>query len=256
MTPDAPPSFRWKPRGHLDDPDRKRALNRALFSLIAPEYDRVTRRLSFGRDAAWKDRLVAGLPGWSAPCCLDLACGTGDLAERIARRYPRGRVVGLDLTPGMVAIARARVRLPNVAFDVADMVSTGWPDASADLVTGGYALRNAPDLAAVIREVRRVLRPGGLAVFLDFSKPAFLPARWGQWLLLKAWGGFWGLRLHGKPAVYGYLADSLARFPDRTALPAWFLRAGFADRGATDVMGGMIRISRFERKEAVPGAEP
>ena len=256
MSRDKAASLRMKPREHLDHPERKRALNRAIFTLIAPEYDRVSRRLSFGRDAAWKDRLVAGLPAWTAPRCLDLACGTGGLTERIARRYPRGQVVGLDLTPDMIALARARVRLPNVAFAVGDMVETGRPAASADLVTGGYALRNAPELDAAIREIHRILRPGGMAVFLDFSKPADCLVSRAQWALLKTWGSFWGLVLHGNPSVYGYIADSLARFPDRVALQARFARAGFVDRGATDAMGGMIRISRFEKQHPTPGARP
>lgn len=256
MTTSPPRAFRLKPSEHLDDPDRKRDLNRALFSLIAPDYDRVTRRLSFGRDSAWKNRLVSGLPDWPAPVCLDLACGTGDLTERIARRYPRGRVVGLDLTPDMVAAARARVRLPNAAFEVGDMVRTGWPDGSADCISGGYALRNAPDLEAAIREVFRVLRPGGLAVFLDFSKPASRAAQWMQRRLLKAWGGFWGLAMHANPDVYGYIADSLDRFPDRETLRDQFVRAGFDDRGATDALGGMIRVSRFGRPGPPGGLDP
>lgn len=220
------PAFTLRPREHLGDPQRKRILNEQLFSVVAPRYDTITRGLSFGRDPAWKDRLIAALPPLEAPDCLDLACGTGDLAFRLARRYPCGRVLGLDLTPAMIERARARATSPRVRFEVRDLGRTGLPDAAFDIITGGYALRNAGDLDEAIAEVSRLLRPGGTAAFLDFSKPR---ARWAQGLefaLLKIWGGAWGLALHRNPDVYGYIADSLARHPDRAELSRRFAVAG------------------------------
>lgn len=236
------PAFTLRPREHLGDPQRKRILNEQLFSAVAPRYDTITRGLSFGRDPAWKDRLIAGLPPLDAPDCLDLACGTGDLAFRLARRYPRGRVLGLDLTPAMIERARARATSPRVRFEVGDLGRTGLPDAAFDIITGGYALRNAGDLDEAIAEVSRLLRPGGTAAFLDFSKP---PARWAQRLelaLLKIWGGAWGLALHGNPRVYGYIADSLARHPDRAELSRRFASAGFERVAERLFFFGIIQV--------------
>ena len=218
--------FRLKPRDYLGEPSRKRQLNERLFTTVAPRYDRITRLLSFNRDRSWKRCLVNALPDLPQPVCLDLACGTGDLTLLLADRYPGGDILGLDLTPSMLALARARVNRPQVRFQCGDMARTGLEPASVDLVTGGYALRHAGDLAEALTEVHRVLRPGGRADFLDFSKS---PGRSGQAVshfLLKVWGGFWGLLLHRNPDVYGYIADSLKTFPDRRQLAMRLDEAG------------------------------
>jgi ubiquinone/menaquinone biosynthesis methyltransferase len=227
-------------RDDLTDPDRKRQLNEQLFSAIAPEYDRVSRGLSFRRDAHWKNRLVAALPALTAPRCLDLACGTGDLTRRLAARYPDGRVLGLDLTEAMLEHAR-RLGVPTqVEYRAADMAHTGLPDASCDIVTGGYALRNAGDVDEALREVFRVLRPNGVAAFLDFAKPANPVARHVVLGLLRTWGGLWGLALHREPRFYTYIAESLAKFPDREQLRRRFRACGFAELREDLHFGGMV----------------
>jgi len=102
------PSTPLKSRERLADPIRKRELNEQLFSVVAPRYDAVTRVLSFDRDRVWKARMVAALPPVTAPVCLDLACGTGDISFLLAAKYPDGQVLGLDLTEAMLERARAR----------------------------------------------------------------------------------------------------------------------------------------------------
>jgi demethylmenaquinone methyltransferase/2-methoxy-6-polyprenyl-1,4-benzoquinol methylase len=217
----------------LGDPARKRALNERLFTTVAPRYDLVTRVLSFGRDGAWKRALIAALPDVGAPRCLDLACGTGDIAGLLARRYPDGAVEGIDLTEPMLVLARKRHACPpaerpgHLRFSQQDMNALEAADGSVDVVTGGYALRNAPDLGRALQEVRRVLKPGGTAAFLDFSKPVSALGRRLQLAVLGFWGGLWGLLLHGDPGVYAYLAHSLARFPDRRAFRLQMEAAGF-----------------------------
>jgi len=219
----------------LRTPDAKREYNELLFAEVARRYDLVTRALSLGRDQAWKrallDSLPAGpaAPAGAAPVCIDLACGTGDVTFALARRYPRGTVCGVDLTPEMLAIARERNSCANVRLELGDMHRLPFPSASVDIVTGSYALRNAPSLGVALAEVRRVLRPGGTAAFLDFSKsPHWLSQRLTYWVLC-VWGGFWGLVLHRQPAVYAYIATSLWHFPDRVALRQELARAGLAE---------------------------
>ena len=191
------------------------------FAEAAPRYDAATRAMSLGRDAAWKRALVAALPDRAAPFCVDLACGTGDVAFLLADRYPGGRVVGVDIAEPMLAIARARNRRGNVSFARRDMGSLDFPDGCIDIVTGSYALRNARDVRAVLDETARVLVPGGAAAFLDFSKPASRPLQAAQRRVLGAWCGLWGLILHGNPEVHGgYIARSLDAFPDRARLLA------------------------------------
>ena len=225
--------FRLKAREWLDVPERKRAYNERHFAEAAPRYDLATRMMSLGQDAAWKRALVAALPALPSPVCVDLACGTGDVAFLLAGRYPGGIVTGLDLSPPMLAIARERNRFTNVRFERGDLCDLPFPDGSVDVVTGSYALRNAPDLRKAVAEVRRVLSPCGVAAFLDFSNPERSLPRHFQYLLLRSWCGLWGLLLHGTPEIHGYVAESLRKFPDRNRLREIFREQGLgavADR--------------------------
>jgi len=221
------PSCLLNARERLSDPQQKRELNEQLFGVVAPRYDAITRVLSFNRDRVWKQRMVEALPPKTAPVCLDLACGTGDITFRLASKYPNGRIIGLDLTEPMLELARARGTAPHIHFERGDMGRTGLGLESVDIVTGGYALRNAGDLCEVLAEIFRVLKPGGIGCFLDFSKPSGRTRQNLEALLLNLWGGLWGWVFHGDPAVYTYIAESLARFPDRRQLAMMFRSAGF-----------------------------
>ena len=242
-------SFTLKIRDHIHNPDTKRRYNEALFEEVAPRYDFVTRALSLGRDAAWKRMMVAALPAPAKPVCVDLASGTGDIAFLLARRYPDGEIIATDLTPAMLELARKNNPPSNVRFVQCDMCATGLPDASADIVTGSYALRNAPHLGSALAEIRRILKPGGTAAFLDFSKPA---SQFGQRMthaLLKTWGGFWGLLLHGNPEVYAYIAESLKHFPDRTELRKMLAEEGFTNILSQTFYFGIVELIRFTSTE-------
>jgi ubiquinone/menaquinone biosynthesis methyltransferase len=231
----------------LRDPVKKKKYNESLFSEIAPRYDFITRALSFGRDRAWKKKLVDELPAAGRPRCLDLACGTGDIALLLARRYPGARVTGLDLNRDMLALAEKAALRSGVEFRRADMCRTGFPDGTFDVVTGGYALRNAPGLERALAEIRRVMKPGGRGAFLDFAKSHRRPVRAAQLALLEIWGYFWGLVLHGNGEVYGYIAESLKTFPDNRELAALLVRAGFRNVALDPLFGGMTQLIRFEK---------
>jgi ubiquinone/menaquinone biosynthesis methyltransferase len=165
-------TFALKFSDHADQPARKKFYNEQLFSEVAPKYDFVTKALSLGRDAAWKRHLVNALPDDTiTPRCVDLACGTGDVSFLLADRYPNGTVTGIDLTESMLKLARQRQVPKNLSFTQGDMCDTGIESGSIDIVTGSYALRNAPNLEQALIEIRRILKPGGMAAFLDFSKP-------------------------------------------------------------------------------------
>jgi ubiquinone/menaquinone biosynthesis methyltransferase len=211
---------------HLENAETKKYYTERNFSEVAPRYDFITRVLSFRRDAAWKRSLVSLLPSHESPVCVDLACGTGDIAFLLAGKYPRGRIAGLDITESMLAIARHRNTHPNVSFANQDMGSLDIASESVDIVTGGYALRNAPDLGTAIDEISRVLKPRGVATFLDFSKPSVNITQKMEYWGLKLWTGLWGILLHRNHEVYGYIAESLQRFPDRPHLRNIFLEKG------------------------------
>jgi ubiquinone/menaquinone biosynthesis methyltransferase len=236
--------------------------NKQLFSTIAPRYDFINRVLSFDRDAAWKNRLVEELPFFTAehaesaetrseakspfrkklnltsavsavnvcsPHCLDLACGTGDITFLLAAKYPAGCIVGLDVTEPMIDYAKERNTFSNITFTLQDMCRTNFADASFDIVIGGYALRNAPNLEQALIEIRRVMKPGATAAFLDFSKPPNHFLQKAKGMLLKFWGGFWGLLLHRNPQLYTYIAESLKLYPDRIALKQLITKLGFTN---------------------------
>lgn len=240
-------TFELKSREHLRHPTLKRRFNQQLFAEVAPRYDFVTRALSLGRDRAWKRKLVDQLPA-GATRCLDLACGTGDLTLLVKARYPQAQVTGLDLTPAMIDLARTRRGAGDIEFVVGDMAATSWPESSADIITGGYALRNAPSLDRAIYEVHRVLRPGGTAAFLEFSKPASRIGQWLSYMLLKLWGGFWGLVLHGNPEVYAYIAESLRLHPDRSGLRAMLEQQGLRVKSRRLHFAGLVESIVVEKK--------
>ena len=241
--------FLSKIREDLAEPERTRKLNRELFTLIAPQYDEATRYLSLGRDAFWKDRLIAGLPKQAAPVCLDLACGTGDLTRRLAAKYPEGSVTGLDLTEAMLTQARLQSHSEKIRYIIGDMGHTGLPDNSIDIITGGYALRNAGDLQEALREVHRILKPGGTAVFMDFSKPANRGLQYIGHTIIKLWGGTWGWILHRDPRVYTYIADSLERYPNRRDLTEILQEIGFENLRTHHAFLGLIECLTVEKSK-------
>ena len=204
----------------------RRALTRHIFDTLAPHYELVCQGYSFGRDGAWKRGLIRGLPDHPNPVCVDLACGTGALTRALATRYPQGRVMGLDASEAMLAEARDLTAGTAIEFMLGDMQHTQFPDGTVDIVTGGYALRNAPDVEATIREIARMLKPGGSAAFLDFCHSDWEPYARLIDGLLRVWGGLWGWVLFRKPAIFTYVAESLLRYPKRTELRRMLSRAG------------------------------
>lgn len=237
---------RFRIGDRLQTPDDKRSLNQEVFRIVAPRYDFITRVLSFGRDGSWKDDLVAALPARHAPCCLDLACGTGDITLRLATRYAHGDIVGLDFTDAMLQRARHRISAARVRFVNQDLNRLDFPAETFDIITGGYALRNAPDLEATLAEMHRVLKADGVCAVLDFSKPPAKRQRLEHGLL-KVWTGFWGLLLHGNPAVYGYIAASLRLYPDREELRRILARNHFTVVLSRLYFFGIIELLVFRR---------
>jgi demethylmenaquinone methyltransferase/2-methoxy-6-polyprenyl-1,4-benzoquinol methylase len=219
-----------------------------MFDIIASRYDDFTRTFSFGMDATWKAELLAALRGHVRPdaVALDIACGTGDLAFAVAELAPDGRVLGIDASQNMIEKARARAGARTgsgtPAFDVGDMASLPARDATVDLVTGGYALRNAPDWRAALTECARVLKPGGLLVTLDFYRPANPVWRAAFLTYLRAAGELVGYLWHGHGVVYGYIAPSIAHFCTAAEYEAALAAAGFRVEHRAIKLGGGVAL--------------
>jgi demethylmenaquinone methyltransferase/2-methoxy-6-polyprenyl-1,4-benzoquinol methylase len=216
---------------------------RDMFSTIAPRYDFITRVFSYGMDRRWKRLAVARAVIPPRARILDLACGTGDFARLVAARYPGTRVVAADLTDRMLGLAG----LP--AAVCADAASLPFPAASFDAVFIGYGLRNFPHLAGALDEVKRVLKPGGRLVSLDF----FLPDR--AWLrsiylaYLYAQGAFWGVVLHGRARIYTYIPDSLRSFLSARDFTSLLQEMGFVEVTAHAFLLGGISVHWATKRE-------
>jgi demethylmenaquinone methyltransferase/2-methoxy-6-polyprenyl-1,4-benzoquinol methylase len=228
-------------------PEGKRRYVRALFATIADRYDLITVVLSYGRDRRWKRRLV----NLAAPApdarALDLATGTGDIAFAVRERG--ARVVGLDVTRRMIELAKDKASkkgpsclVADPSFLVGDMVALPFATDSFDLVTTGYGLRNVPDLAAAIDEIRRVLKPGGQALSLDFDRPANALVRGVYLQYLALVGGVLGWLLHRNPDTYRYIPASIRNYPGAAGVARLMEARGFTRVRHYRVLGGLMAI--------------
>ncbi len=232
--------FTLRARDYLGTSDGKKHFNEKHFAESAPRYDFATRALSLGQDASWKRQLIAALPDAQAPVCVDVACGTGDVTFLLAERYGEGEFIGVDLTREMIALANQRNSNDKVRFECGEMSRLGMEDGSVDVITGSYAIRNAPDLGEALAEFHRVLKPGGTLAILDFCKPDSTFFQAMQFHLLRFWGGLWGLLLHGNPEVHGYISKSLRSFPDVNSMKGVFRESGFRIVESEKHFGGMM----------------
>jgi ubiquinone/menaquinone biosynthesis methyltransferase len=242
------PNVQTRLRNALSSPDTKAPYVRRLFHTIADRYDLITRLLSFGRDRHWKMRLVGLAEPRVGSAALDLACGTGDIAFELALRG--AQVVGLDVTHRMLELAQARNAGANrVRFVTGDMMALPFPDASFDLVTTGYGIRNVPRIEPALAEIRRVLRPGGLLVSLDFDRPANPVVRAVYLSYLTVVGSALGWVLHRDPDTYRYIPESIRRYPGAAGVSAMLRRDGFADARELPVLGGLMAIVVASRSQ-------
>ena len=240
-------------RAALSDADTKAPYVKRLFHTIADRYDLITRLLSFGRDRRWKARLAGIAEVRVGTRALDLACGTGDIAYELARRG--ARVIGLDLTHRMLQLAQAKDGGARpVRFVTGDMMALPFPDASFDLVTTGYGIRNVPRIEPALAEIRRVLRSGGVLLSLDFDRPANPLVRAVYLGYLTIVGSALGWVLHRDPDTYRYIPESIRRYPGAAAVAAMLRRDGFAEARVVPLLGGLMAI-HVAAKASIPNTQ-
>jgi len=231
----------------MDNPFYKPGAARAtqvnrLFATIARRYDRLNDLMSLGLHRRWKRRLVqlAGQPR----DVLDLCCGTGDIAGLFTAR----RVVGVDFTEEMLQIAAART--PRVTWIRADALRLPFADASFDAVTVGYGLRNLANIEHGLREVYRVLRPGGIFLSLDFGKPESKLWRWCYFTFLRTTVPVMGRAFCGDWHAYSYILTSLENYPAQRGVQHLMEQCGYTDCGFEESWDGAMAINFGRKKPA------
>jgi demethylmenaquinone methyltransferase/2-methoxy-6-polyprenyl-1,4-benzoquinol methylase len=210
---------------------------RTMFDRIAPVYDAMNRVMTAGLDQRWR-RLTAGAAVRPGDRVLDACCGTGDLA--VADVRAGGRVVGLDFSEGM--LERARRKTAEVEWVRGDLLELPFGDGSFDAVTVGFGVRNVADLERALRELRRVLRPGGRLGILEITTPRG-PLRLFYRLWFDRIVPILGKLLRGGSA-YTYLPASVRRFPGPDDLAALLREAGFDDVSFRLLAGGIVALHR------------
>jgi demethylmenaquinone methyltransferase / 2-methoxy-6-polyprenyl-1,4-benzoquinol methylase len=238
--------------GYQDvDAARKAGLVRGVFDRVARRYDLMNDLMSLGAHRLWKDAAAARLNPQPGELIIDCAGGTGDLARRFARlaraaQDRRGgeaaRIVVVDINAEMVAAGVARGGEPEIAWAVGDAERLPLPDAAANAYSIGFGLRNVTDIPAALAEARRVLKPGGRFLCLEFSKltPAALRPLYDAFsfeVIPRI-----GERVAGDRDAYRYLVESIRRFPDQRALAGLMGAAGFSRVSVTNFAGGVAAL--------------
>ena len=230
----------------------KDALVGGVFSQVAPYYDRMNDVMSFGLHRLWKRAAVQLLAVRPNKRVLDLACGSGDLSVLLRRRLAAGLLVAADINADMLALGRRRLQeSPTAAAPLAvqcDAQSLPFADGAFDRVICAFGLRNTTCRLTALREMRRVLRPGGLCVILEFSPPR-------GWLRavrhyhLTAGLPLLGKLFFGDESSYRYLGESIVRFPPPEQLRDMMHDAGLARVQDIALPGGAAWVHRGWRLE-------
>lgn len=211
---------------------------RGMFERIAGRYDLANAILSGGLDYFWRRRAAGIVRGWRPGTLLDLATGSGVLAATLARANPETEIVGVDFCAPMLRVAQGR-GLTRLA--VADAMRLPFADEAFDAVTVAFGLRNMESWPGALREMARVLRPGGRVLVLDFSLPRGRlrgPYRWYLHRCLPPVAGI----ISGEREAYRYLAESIERFPSGPAMGAMLRECGFEEARAEELTGGIVSL--------------
>jgi len=218
-----------------------------IFSAIAKKYERFNAVSSFGAYKRWLRGMVNAAPITGSSDVLDVAGGTGDVAFTVARLKHPAHIQLTDLVPEMLEVAQEHMRQGaacSVPIDtqVVDAQDMPFANASFDVVTMAYGIRNMPKREQALAEIFRVLRPGGSLVCLEFSTPPNALWRGLYNFYLKHMIPFWGGVITGQRDGFVYLSKSIKAFPDQQTFAAMLRDAGFADVSWKNYSGGIAAV--------------
>jgi demethylmenaquinone methyltransferase/2-methoxy-6-polyprenyl-1,4-benzoquinol methylase len=232
-------------------PADKPELVRGVFDRVAGRYDLMNDLMSAGVHRIWKDMLAARLNPQPGETIIDVAGGTGDIARRLARMArraqgrrggPDAKIVIVDFDEQMVKSGLKRGGEPEIAWAAGDAQRLPLPSRSADAYVISFGLRNVTDVPLALREARRVLRPGGRFLCLEFSRPPIEALRTAydaySFNVIPRLGELFAR----DRAAYQYLVESIRRFPDQRTLEGMMRDAGFGRTGWTNYTGGVVAL--------------
>lgn len=203
-----------------------------MFDHIAPAYDRLNRLMSLGIDRSWRRTALKWLRPHRPALVLDVATGTGDFAIQACRMLPSASLTGVDLSEGMMQVGRRKVEqaglVARIDFQREDCEALTFSDASFDAVTVAFGIRNFEHLDRGLREMCRVLRPGGHLVILELSTPDRFPMKQLYRIYSRLIPLMGRLVSHDRSA-YTYLPQSIRAFPQGEVMSESIRRAGFSD---------------------------
>ena len=233
------------------DASEKPGLVRGVFDRVARRYDLMNDLMSGGVHRLWKDAVAARLNPQPGETIIDAAGGTGDMARRFATMARRAqlrrggadaKIFVVDYNAEMIMAGREKGSEPEMAWAVGDAQRLPLPDASAEAYVIAFGIRNVTDIPAALREARRVLKPGGRFLCLEFSRPI-------TEALQKAYDTYsfkvipvLGARFGGDREAYQYLVESIRRFPDQRTFAGMIADAGFVRVEFTNFTGGVAAL--------------
>lgn len=231
----------------------------SIFTAIAKKYDTLNTVLSLNQDKYWRRFTVEQTGLKAGGKALDVCCGTGMITRELAKKVGReGSVTGLDFCREMLDIAREALKESpyekNVEYIQGNAMEIPFPDNSFDSATIGFGLRNVPNMKKTIREMTRVVKPGGRVVCLEFSKPTVPIFKQIYNFYFERWVPFLGRLGVGMDGPYKYLHNSWKAFPHQKELRDEFIRQGLQDASYYELTGGVVSVHVGVKPLGVPAS--
>lgn len=232
-----------KPYGREDQSKKEEVAE--MFNNISKRYDFLNHFLSLGIDKIWRKKAVRLLREVKPERILDIATGTGDFAIALLKLQPK-EIVGMDISSGMLEVGRTKMKKKGVdgviSMQLGDSENLPFEDGHFDALTVGFGVRNYENLEKGLSEMLRVLRVGGKAVILEFSKPKKFPVKQAFGFYSKYLIPFFGKRISKDSKAYAYLPESVAAFPEGADFEAILTKLGYRNVQSKLVSGGIATI--------------
>lgn len=204
-----------------------------MFDNIAPTYDKLNHRLSWDIDKGWRRKAIRQLEPFAPKTLLDIATGTGDFAILAAKMLRPEKLIGADISEGMMEIGRQKVKAEGmesvVSFEKEDCLNLSYEDGTFDAVTAAFGIRNFADLDCGLKEMHRVLKPGGHLSIVELTTPVSFPMKQLFHIYSHTVLPVYGRLISKDTSAYGYLTKTIEAFPQGECMVEILRKAGFAE---------------------------